>query len=110
MKQPVTRFLSMPIRNIATAELLLLDIEKEFELHGIPWNNLISYASDTASVMVGKYYSVLSRLLSKQPKLFRLGCLCHLGALCPAAAGPKKLPVSLDELLIDIFYHFKHSS
>ena len=55
LKQPVTKFLSMPICNIATAELLFLAIEKEFELHGIPWNNLIGYASDTASVMVGKY-------------------------------------------------------
>ena len=70
-------------------------------MHGVPWNTLIGYASDTASVMVGKYNSVLSRLLSKQLKLFSLGCLCHLGALC-AAAGLKKLPVSLDELLIDI--------
>ena len=72
LKQPVTRFLGMPICNIATAELLFLAIEKESELHGIPWNNLIGYASDTASVMVGKYNSVLSRLLSKQPKKFSL--------------------------------------
>ena len=47
--------------------------------------------------------------MTKQPKLFSLGCLCHLGALC-AAAARKMLPVSLDNLLIDIFYHFKHSS
>ena len=31
------------------------------------------------------------------------------GALC-AAAGLKKLLVSIDDLLIDVFYHFKHSS
>ena len=59
--------------------------------------------------MVGRRNSVLSRLLQKQLKLFSLGCLCHLSALC-AAAALKKLPVSLDDLLIDIFYHFKHSS
>ena len=35
--------------------------------------------------------------------------MCHLAALC-AAAALKKLPVSIDDLLIDIFYHFKHSS
>ena len=45
----------------------------------------------------------------KQPKLFSLNCLCHLAALC-AAAALKKLPVSVDEFLINIFYHFKHSS
>ena len=35
--------------------------------------------------------------------------MCHLAALC-AAAGLKVLPLSIDDLLIDIFYHFKHSS
>ena len=74
-----------------------------------PWSNVIGYASDTASVMVGVRNSVLSRLRSKQPKLFSLGCLCHLAALC-ASAALKKLPVSIDNLLIDIFYHFKHSA
>ena len=65
LKQAVTRFLSMRICNIATAELLFLAIEKELDLQGIPWNNLTGYASDTASVMVGKYNSVMSRLLNK---------------------------------------------
>jgi len=51
---------------------------------------MIGFASD----MVGKHYSVLSRLLGKQPKSFSFGCLFHLGALC-AAAAIKKLPVSL---------------
>ena len=58
------------------------------------------------SVKVGKRNSVVSWLLLKQPKLFSLACLCHLDALC-AAAALKKLPVSL---LIDLSYHFKHSS
>ena len=99
---PVTRFLSMPVCNVATAQSLFTTIEEEFKSCSIPWSNMIGYASDTASVMVGKNNSVLSRLLRKQPKLFSLGCLCHLGALC-AAAALKMLPVSLDELLIDIY-------
>lgn len=99
----------MPVCNVATAESLFSAIEGEFESRNIPWSNMIGYASDTCNVMVGKHNSVLSRLLQKQPKLFSLGCLCHLGALC-AAAALKMLPVSLDDLLIDIFYHFKYSS
>lgn len=38
-----------------------------------------------------------------------MACVCHLAALS-AAAGLKVLPLSLDQLLIDIFYHFRHSS
>ena len=70
---------------------------------------IIGYASDSASVMVGIRNSVLSRVRSKQPNIFNLGCLCHLAALC-AAGALKKLPVSIDELLMYIYYHFKHSS
>ena len=81
---------------------------------GIPWSNVIGFCSNSASVMVGRHNSVLSRVLNKQPDVFGLGCICYLAALC-AAAGLKALPVLIDNLLIDnllidIFYHFKHSS
>ena len=108
-QKPVTRFLCMPVCNIATAQSVFHAIEEAFKSRSTPWKNMIGYASDTANVMVGKHNSVLSQLLLKQPHLFSLGCLCHLSALC-AAAALKKLPVSLDELLIDIYYHSKHSS
>ena len=35
--------------------------------------------------------------------------MCHLAALC-AASGLKALPYTVDDLLIDIYFHFKHSS
>ena len=78
-------------------------------VRGIPWGNVVGFGSDSVSVMVGKRNSVLSRVIQRQPHVFSLGCICHLSALC-AAAGLKKLPFSLDDFLIDIFYHFKHSS
>ena len=84
-------------------------LSHELASHGIPWSNVIGFASDSASVMVGRRNSVLSRVCEQQPDVFSLGCLCHLAALC-ATAGLKTLPLSIDNLLIDIFYHFKHSS
>ena len=105
----VTRFLAMSVCNVATAQALFDAMEGELNSHSIPWCNVIGFASDTDSVMVGAHNSVLSRLRQKQPKVFSFGCICHLAALC-SVAGLKKLPVSVDELLIDIFYHFKHSS
>lgn len=74
-----------------------------------PWCNIVGSASDNASVMVGVRNSVLSCVCLRQPNVFSLGHLCHLAALC-AAAALKRLPVSINELLIDIYYHFKHSS
>ena len=105
----VTRFLDAPVCNIATGETLFQALSAVLEARGIPWRNVIGYASDSARIMVGKRNSVLSRLIQKQPDVFSLGCVCHLAALC-AEAGLKALPLSIDDLLIDIFYHFKHSS
>ena len=105
----VCQLLGIPVCNIATAETLFQALAKELEERDIPWGNIVGFASDSASVMVGKRNSVLSRLLQKQPKAFSMACVCHLAAL-GAAAGLKVLPISIDQLLIDIFYHFKHSS
>ena len=47
--------------------------------------------------------------LSKSKAMFFPWAVCHLAALC-AAAALKKLPFLIDDLLVDIYYHFKHSS
>ena len=52
-QKAVTRFLAMPVCNISTAEALFNAIENELESHNIPWENVVGYASDNASVMVG---------------------------------------------------------
>ena len=105
----VTRFLAMPVCNIATGQSLFDALEAELSSRSIPWENAVGFASDSASVMVGIRNSVLSRVRGKQPDVFSLACVCHLAALC-AASGLKALPLSVDDLLIDIYYHFKHSS
>eukprot|EP00117_Sycon_ciliatum_P019217 scpid92565/ scgid17493/ Zinc finger protein 862 len=105
----VCRFLAMPVCNIATAETLFNALQQGLEKRSIPWSNVVGYASDSASVMVGKRNSVVSRILEKQPKVYSLAYVCHLAVL-GAAAGLEVLPISIDMLLVDIFYHFKHSS
>ena len=105
----VVRFLDCPVCNIATGDTFFQALEATLQSRSIPWHNAIGFASDSASVMVGIRNSVLSRVRERQPKIFSLGCMCHLAALC-ATAALKKLPVSIDGLLINIYYHFKHSS
>ena len=68
----------------------------------IQWENVVSYASDTANVMVGACNLVLSCIRDKQPQVFSLGCLCLLANLCSAAAL-KSLPISIDNHIIDLF-------
>ena len=101
-QEPVTLFFSMPVYNIATGLSQFDSIDKMLTSHNIPWDNMVGYASDMALVMVGKSNSVLNQFLEKQHQLFCLGCLCHLSALC-CSASLKKIPVSFDNLLIDIY-------
>ena len=89
----------MPVCNIAAAKKMFEALTEVMEENEIPWENLVGYASDTANVMVGARNSVLSRIRDKQPQVFSLGCLANL---C-SAAGLKSLPVSIDNLLIDVF-------
>ena len=45
----------------------------------------------------------------KNPDVFSIGCICHLVNLC-AKVGVKQLSVPIDDLLVDIYYHFENSS
>ena len=49
----VTRFLDMPVCNIATSQLLFNALEEVLMKRAIPWDNVIGFASDSASVMIG---------------------------------------------------------
>ena len=59
----VTRFLDAPIVNIVTGATLFKAMD---EVLNIPWRNVVGFASDSASVMVGKRNSVLSRVIQQQ--------------------------------------------
>ena len=99
----------MPVCNIATAEKLFDALDTVMDEHEISRDNVVGFASDTANVMVGLHNSVLSHVRAKQPQVFSLGCLCHLAYLC-AVSALKTFPVSVDSLIIDVFYHFKYSA
>ena len=102
-REVVVRFLDIPVCNVATGETLFQALATALETRAIPWENCIGFASDSASVMVGRCNSVLSRIRARHPDVFSLGRVFHLAALC-AAAALKKLPVTIDGLLIDIHY------
>ena len=80
-----------------------------FSSREIPWKNVIAFASDNCSVMKGRHNSVLSRIKKVQPNVLDIGCICHLANLC-CVHGVKQLPLPVEELLIDVFFHFNHSA
>ena len=103
-----SRFLDMPVSNIGTAEKLFECVKVSLSKRGIPWENLLAYNSDNASVMKGRHNSVLSRIKEVQPSIFDLGCICHLANLS-VGVGMKHIPLPVEDLLIDIYFHFEKS-
>ena len=58
--------------------------------------------------MKGSRNGVIAKLCAKQLKVVDIHCNCHVLNLCVKSAV-KLLPFKLDELMINIFYHFHHS-
>ena len=104
---PKTRLLDMPVSSGGTSEAIYID--NVFTNLKILSTNCIGFASDNCNVMVGKTNSVLTRVKQKNPDVFSIGSICHLANLC-AKVGVKQLSVPIDDLLVDIYYHFENSS
>ena len=99
----------MSVCNTATGESLFKGIDNELRSHTILWGNIVKLCTGSACGMVCKRYSVLSQEKEIAPDIFSLGCVCHLANLC-AAAALKTLPISMDSLIVDTFYYFRHST
>lgn len=65
--------------------------------------------SDTTNVMKGRRSGVQRLIKNENPTLCDVGCICHLADLT-VKAGMCTLPLDIDELFVDIFYYFHHSS
>ena len=48
---------------------------------------------------------MLSRIKNVQPNVLAIGCICHLANLCCVHAI-KQLPLPVEELLIDVLFHY----
>ena len=104
-----TRFLDMPIVNIGTAANLFEALKESVTKNGLSFDNVVSFMSDTTNVMKGARSGVQKLIKDAIPTLYDVGFICHLADLT-VKAGLKALPVNIDQLFIDIFYYFHHSS
>ena len=57
--------------------------------------------------MMGARGGVIAKLRDEPPKLPDTHCICHLVSLVVKSAT-KTLPLKIDELLVDIYYHFHY--
>lgn len=105
----MTRFLDMPVVNIGTAANIFSALKSSLQKYNLYFSKAMAFMSDTASVMKGCRSGVQKLIKSQNPKLYDVGCICHIADLC-IKAGLKTLPLDIDQLFIDIYYYFHHSS
>lgn len=105
----VDRILELIEVEDASAEALFLSIKSILDTHSVPYKNMIAFAADNASTMMGDKNGVQAKLRELVPNLYVQGCLCHSLHLCSSAAA-KELPSVVEQFVRDIYAYFAHSS
>ena len=77
--------------------------------NGLDLSKCIAFMSDTTNVMKGARSGVQSLIRKEYPHVLDVGCICHLADLT-IKSGIQALPIDIDQLFIDVFYYFYHSS
>ena len=93
----------------ATAERIFDAVIKSFQDEEIDLNNVIGFASDGCSTMMGGHNSVAQRLSSLLPGIIIQKCICHSLHLC-ASQAYSQLPSRCENLARSIYNYFKNSS
>lgn len=93
----------------ATADGLFQEICALLKNNNIPINNLVGFAADNASVMMGNINGVKAKFQQVLPNLFVMPCVSHSLHLC-ASKACKALPSDLERLCHEIYNHFSHSA
>ena len=91
-----------------TAVDILESIKDVMAKYGLKFSNLVAFASDTCNVMKGVRNGVAAKIKQEQSKVLDIHCICHVVSLCVKPAV-KILPIKVDEMLVDIYYHFRNS-
>ena len=94
---------------IGTAQNIFSALKESLQKYGMDFSKAMSFMSDTANVMKGVRSGVQRLIKNENPSLFDVGCICHLADLC-IKAGMASFPLDIDQLFIDVYYFFHHSS
>ena len=106
----VTKLLGLPLCNIATADALFQELNESLISNELSWENVLSFTSDTCNTMKGRRGGLISLIHRRgSPLILDVGCVNHLGNLA-VKAGLKEVLFDVDQLLVDIFYHFTNST
>ena len=117
----MVRFCDIKYQHVADLLLDLIQVENASALglitavktllnnHNIPLGNIIGFAADNCSTMMGATGGFQCLLRKEVPNVFVLGCVCHSFALCANAAS-NRLPSWLENFIKRACFYFSCSS
>lgn len=95
-------FLDMVFVADGSAEGLYSSAKQVLVKADVPVKNMIGFAADNASVMMGKKKGVQALFKRDNPSMLVTGCVCHSLHLC-ASAACLKLPSTVEDLARDVY-------
>ena len=108
----VTKFYDMCPSTSSTAVEIFTAINTAMMKSNITWDNCISLAVDNTSANVGRNNSVIVEARKKNEHITLIGCYIVHNAVSKARKAFVKVADNFDveELLVDIYFHFDYSS
>ena len=104
----VTRHLDTIGITDLTAGGIFCSLDETLLKYRLSFDKLLSFTSDTCNVMKGAKNGVIAKLREKPPNVIDVHCICHVVDLCVKSAV-KAPAMKVDDLLVDLYYHFHHS-
>ncbi|XP_063231197.1 zinc finger MYM-type protein 6-like isoform X3 [Bacillus rossius redtenbacheri] len=106
----VPEVLALPVCVMSnTGENIFKLLNEELHNKGLSWSNCICFATDNCSTMTGLHKGTAAFITKENPNIFVQGCACHLIHIA-AQKATKELPVSIEDLLIDLYYYLEKSA
>ena len=93
----------------STGREIFAALDLELSKAGLSWDNCVSFGSDNASVMLGRFNGVAACIKERNPNVLVQGCPCHLLHIA-AKNGANTLRTPVEERLIDIYHYLDNSS
>ena len=111
----VTKFLDMCLSKSSTSAGIFSSIDMAMNKYGIPWSNCIALGLDNTSVNVAEHKSLIVEARKKTENTVLMGCPCHIahntaGKSSKAFCSHITEHFDIEELLVDIYFHFNYSS
>ena len=112
-RKVVTKFLDMCLTQSSTAVAIFSSINDAFIRNGVSWEHCVSLGVDNTSVNVGKHNSLIVEARKMNSNIILMGCPCHMAHNTARKAErefEKYVDFNVEQLLIDIYFHFDYSS